>query len=124
MNEENEKLVIIITTGPDNQEKATLPFVMATAAQAMDIEVTIILQGAAVALAKKGGCAENVHSPGLMPLKELMDTFLELEGKLLLCSPCINERQIKESELIEGSEIGAAGSVIAEVMEAKAVLNY
>lgn len=31
---ENEKLVIICTYGGENPEKATLPFVMATAAQA------------------------------------------------------------------------------------------
>lgn len=31
----SEKLVIIVTNGPDNQEKVTLPFVMATAALTM-----------------------------------------------------------------------------------------
>jgi len=38
-----EKLVIISTTGPENIEKATLPFVVATAAQTLDTQVVIIL---------------------------------------------------------------------------------
>jgi len=120
---ESEKLVIISTTGPENQEKATLPFVIATAAQTVDAEVVLILQASAVLLAKKG-LAENVNAQGLMPLKKLMDTFIELGGKLLLCSPCIKERQIKEEDLVAGSKLIAAGTVVEEVLSAKAVLTY
>ena len=121
--ETNEKIVIISTTGPENPEKATLPFVVATAAQSMDIEVTIILQSEAVLLTKKGE-AEKVKAKGLLPLKELLDTFIELEGKLMLCSPCVKERNIKQEELIEGSELIAAGTVVTEVMSATNVVNY
>lgn len=121
--EKSEKLVIISTIGPENQEKATLPFVIATAAQTVDAEVVMILQASAVLLAKKGS-AENVNAQGLMPLKELMDTFIELGGRLLLCSPCIRERFIKEEELIAGSQLVAAGTVVEEVLSAKATLTY
>ncbi|MDY0103814.1 MAG: DsrE family protein [Lentimicrobium sp.] len=121
--ETSEKLVIISTIGPENQEKATLPFVIATAAQTVDTEVVMILQASAVLLAKKGA-AENVNAQGLMPLKKLMDTFIELGGQLLLCSPCIKERFIKEEELIPGSKLVAAGTVVEEVLSAKATLTY
>ena len=89
----------------------------------MDAEVVVILQASAVLLAKKG-IAENVNAPVLMPLKKLMDTFVELGGRLLLCSPCIKERFIKEEELFEGSKLIAAGTVVDEVLSAKAVLTY
>jgi uncharacterized protein involved in oxidation of intracellular sulfur len=118
-----EKLVIVCTGGPENQEKATLPFVIATAAQTVDAEVVVILQASAVLLAKKG-IAENVNAPGLMPLKKLMDTFIELGGQLLLCSPCIKERFISMDELFPGSKLIAAGTVVEEVLSAKAVLTY
>jgi predicted peroxiredoxin len=59
---EMEKLVIISTTGPENQEKATLPFVIATAAQTVDVKVVVILQASAVLLAKKG-YSGNVNAP-------------------------------------------------------------
>lgn len=120
---ENEKLVIISTTGPENQEKATLPFVIATAAQTVDAEVVVILQASAVLLAKKGA-AENVNAQGLMPLKNLMETFVGLGGRLLLCSPCIKERFIKEGELFPGSQLIVAGTVVEEVLSAKAVITY
>lgn len=121
--EANEKIVIISTVGPKSPEKATLPFVLATAAQAMDVEVTVIMQSDAVELAKTG-VAETVNAKGLMPLKELMDTFNELEGELLLCSPCIKERNIAESDLVAGSKLIAAGTVVTEVLSATNVVNY
>jgi len=118
-----EKIVIISTTGPEYQEKATLPFVVATAAQTVDAKAVIILQASAVLLAKKG-VAENVNAPGLLPLKQLMDTFIELGGELLICSPCIKERHIEENELVTGAQPVAAGTVVTEVLSAKAVLTY
>jgi len=120
---EAEKIVVINTTGPEFQEKATLPFVVATAAQTVDAKAVIILQASAVLLAKRG-IAENVNAPGLLPLKKLMDTFLELGGELLICSPCIKERHISEDELIPGAKPIAAGTVVTEVLSAKAVLTY
>ncbi len=121
--ETNEKIVIISTVGPDSPEKATLPFVLATAAQAMDVEVVMIFQSDAVLIAKKGE-AEKVRAKGLLPLKELLDTFVQMEGKLLLCSPCIKERNIGNEELVNGSQLIAAGTVVTEVLSAKSVVNY
>jgi uncharacterized protein involved in oxidation of intracellular sulfur len=120
---ETEKLVIISTVGPENQEKATLPFVVATAAQTTDVKVVVILQASAVLLAKKGA-ARNVNAQGLMPLEKLINTFIELGGDLLLCSPCIKERFINEEELISGSKLIAAGTVVDEVLSAKSVITY
>jgi predicted peroxiredoxin len=70
------------------------------------------------------GEAEKTNAPGLMPLKKLVDTFMELGGKLLLCSPCLKERNITASELIKGSEIIAAGTVVTEVLSATSVVTY
>ncbi len=121
--ETNEKIVIISTIGKDSPEKATLPFVLATAALATDVEVSVILQSDSVVLAKKGE-ADQVKANGLLPLKELLDSFMELKGNLLLCSPCLKERNIKEGDLIEGSQIIAAGTVVTEVLSATSVVTY
>lgn len=120
---ENEKLVIITTVGNENPEKATLPFVLATAAQASDVEVIVIMQASAVVLAKKGE-AEKVKAPELMPLKDLIENYVSMGGKLNLCSPCLKSRGIIKEDLIAGSEIIAAGTVVSEVMSAKSVITY
>jgi len=120
---ESSKLVIINTRGPENHEKATLPFVLATVTQSLDMEVVMFLQSSAVLLAKKGE-TEKVSADGFQPLKELLETFLESGGRLNLCSPCIKSRHIVIEDLIEGVEIVAAGSMADEVMSATQVVTY
>jgi predicted peroxiredoxin len=55
-----EKIVVFATHGPEDPERASLPFVCANAALAMDVQATIVLQGAGVLLAKKG-CYEHKY---------------------------------------------------------------
>lgn len=118
-----EKLVIIVTHGPEDPEKASLPFVVANAAMAMDVEVTVILQAKGVLTAKKG-IYEHIVAPGLEPLKKMVDDFMRLGGKLFICIPCIEERHISIDMMVEGAQPIKAGRLVHTVLEAKAVLNY
>ena len=119
-----EKIVYFCTKAGEDSEKAAMPFVMACAALAMEIKATIVLQGNGVYLARKG-YVDNVLPPGGFPqIKELVTQFLELGGELKVCVPCIKERNIDESELIEGYQATAAGALNVEAMEANAVLVY
>jgi predicted peroxiredoxin len=121
--QQTEKIVIIATHGGEDPERASLPFVMANAALAMDVQAVVILQGTAVLLAKKG-CYEHVFAAGLPPLKELVDSFIQMGGVLLICTPCINERKITKEMLVENAQPIKAARVVTEVLEAKATLNY
>jgi predicted peroxiredoxin len=121
--EQTEKIVVIATHGAEDPERASLPFVMANAALAMDVQAVVILQGTAVTAAKKG-CYEHVFAPGLPPLKELVDSFIQMGGTLLICTPCINERKITKEMLVEKAQPIKAARVVTEVLEAKATLNY
>ena len=57
-------------------------------------------------------------------MKELLASFLELGGQLKVCVPCIKERNIDESELVEGAQTTAAGALNLEALEAGAVFVY
>jgi len=124
MEAKEEKILYISTYGGENPEKASMPFVMANAAMAMDIKATIALQGNAVYLAKKGYTANVLPTGGFPHISKLIASFVELGGKLLVCVPCIKERNIAESELIQGAETTAAGQLNIEAIESKAVLVY
>jgi len=121
--EKEEKIMLFATHAGEDPERASLPFVVGNAALAMDVQAVVVLQGTGVYLAKKG-YIENVFAGGLPPLKELVDNFTELGGKIYVCSPCIKERQIDPSELIEGSEVIAAGLLVQELLSASASLVY
>ena len=118
-----EKLVFLMTHGPDHEEHATIPFVMAVAALSSDVEAVIGLQADAVSLAKKG-TAETVVATGFPPLTKLIGDFRELGGKLLVCTPCLKCRGIEPEQLIEGVELVAAGRFVVEVTSATNVLTY
>jgi len=120
---ETEKIVYIVTHAGEDPERATFPFMLATAAQAMEIEAVVALQGVSVFLAKKG-YLEHVAAAGLPALKDLLNNFLAAGGKLLICTPCIRDRHIEESDLIEGSELIAAARLNQEILSANATLVY
>ena len=119
-----EKIFYIGTHADDNSEKAAMPFVMAIAALAMDIKATVCLQGAGVYLAYKGYVDKMPPPGGFPPLKKLLADFLELGGELKICVPCIKDRNIDVSELVEGAKTTAAGEVTISALEADAVFTY
>lgn len=121
---DHEKLVIMATHGPEDPERATIPFVMGCAALASDVEVVIGLQGNGVTLVRRGE-AEHVFAPEFPPLKKLLVDFIELGGRLLVCNPCIKSRQLLPGDdLVDGTEVVAAGRFVAEVTSAQGTLVY
>ncbi len=82
MAEEKEKLVFVATHAAEEPEKACFPFLLANAAQAMDVEAVVVLQSNGVWLAQKG-YAEKISVPGFTPLKELINSYVANGGKML-----------------------------------------
>jgi predicted peroxiredoxin len=121
--EKKESMVIIATHGCEDPERASMPFVLGTAALVMESEVTVVLNGVGVLLAKKG-CYEHVFAGGKDPLKKLVDNFVELGGKIWVCAPCIKEREITEDMLLETAETVTAGRVVRACIEADATLTF
>jgi predicted peroxiredoxin len=119
-----EKLVFMVTHGPDEAELATIPFVMAAAALASDVEVVMGFQGPGVELVRRG-VAETVHAAEFAPLAKLLGDVRSLGAALLLCSPCLKSRGIAvPDDLVEGTEVVAAGRFIAEITSATNALVY
>jgi len=119
---DHNKLVIIVTHGPQDPELATLPFVVGVAALASDVETVMAFQADGVCLMHEGE-ASTVQAPELAPLASLISDFQELGGSLLVCLPCIKSRGITDT-LIPGTEVIAAARLVAEVTSATSTLVY
>jgi uncharacterized protein involved in oxidation of intracellular sulfur len=119
----NDKLVFMVLHGPDEAEHATIPFVMACAALASDVDVVIGLQAGGVELGRVGG-VDGVEAGGFPPLIKLVADFQSLGGRMLVCGPCLNSRGITPDQLIDGAEVVAAGRFIAEITSATNSLVY
>jgi predicted peroxiredoxin len=124
MTEKEEKILYTGSHAGEDPEKASVPFVMANAALAMDVKATVVLMGNAVHLAQKGYIDEIPSGGGFPPLKKLVTDFLELGGHLRVCVPCIRSRDIHESDLIEGTQTIMAGAVTYEALDADAVMTF
>jgi predicted peroxiredoxin len=118
-----EKLVIMVTNGPDDPELAVIPFVMATAAQASEVDVLMGFQGNGVWLVRKD-IAKHVLNAHMPPLSELLEAYQEAGGKLYVCGPCVKSRDIGPDEFIEGATVVNAATFVAEVTSATNVLVY
>ncbi len=123
MSENNEKIVYICTHAGEDPDRASLPFVLANAALTMEVQAVVALQGTGVFLAKKG-YLDNIFAAGLPPLKDLVASFLDQGGKLLVCVPCIRERRITEEDLIQGAVPTAGAALTMEILSANATLVY
>ncbi len=118
-----KKLVLVCTHGPEDPERATIPFALATAAQAAGVEAVIGFQGNGGWLMKKG-VAEHVFGPGFPPLKQLIEMYVQGGGRLLVCSPCMKARNLIAEDLIEGVEVVAGATFVKEFLEATNVAIY
>ncbi len=120
----SEKLVFMVTHGPDDAELVTIPFVMAVAALASDVEAVIGLQAGAVELSVKGR-ADTIAADGFPPLAKLMKDYRELGGKLFVCNPCLKGRQIDPATaLVDNAEVVAAARFVVELTSATNALTY
>jgi predicted peroxiredoxin len=120
----SEKMLILVTHGTNAPELATIPFVMATAAQASDVEVVMGFQGDGVTLLKKGA-VDSITAPSFTPLKTLLDTYIEAGGKLLACGPCVKSRGINpETDFVKNATVVNAATFVKESTESKSTLVY
>jgi uncharacterized protein involved in oxidation of intracellular sulfur len=122
--EKQEKIMYFATCGGEDPEKACMPFVMALAAIAMDVKATVVLQGNGVYLAQDAYRKNMLPGGGFPNIDKLVTDFIDYGGELLVCMPCIEERNIAESELTKGSKITAAGQLNVAAIEADAVFVY
>ena len=120
---ESEKLVFMVMHGPEFPEHATIPFVMAAAALASDVQVVMGFQGPGVELVRTG-VAETVQALEFPPLAKLLADVRDLGGQFLVCGPCVKNRSIATDDLVEGAEVVAAGRFIAEITSATNSLVY
>ncbi len=102
---------------------ASIPFILANTAIAIDVTPVIIFQGEAVRLAIKE-YAERIQVEGYNSLFDLIESYIEAGNKLLVCTPCINKRGIKVEDLIEGAEALGGAKVNEIVLASNAVLTY
>ncbi len=113
-------VVITVSCGTDNPNRATRAIHLATVAHKEGKNVTLFLLDEAVYLAKKG-LLEHVKAATGDIADDLM-AYLEVhEVDILACTPCAKSRQISEEDLIDGARMGTAAELIQRCCDATVI---
>ena len=119
----SKRFCVSVTHAKDNQDKATVAFVVANAAVASEKETLVFLSTEAVRLAI-AGYADEIHEEGFQPLKKLMDDFTVNGGKIYVCSPCFKKRGLKETELVPGATIVGGAKLVEFLSDGAPTVSY
>lgn len=107
-------LVVKVTCGDNDPERANQAFVVAAAAVAAGSNVSLWLAGEAAWYAVAGR-AEAFDLPLATPLAQLRDAVLA-GGTLTLCSQCAARREIGADDVIAGVRIAGGAAFAEEVL--------
>ena len=92
--------------GPEDMERATVPFILANAA-ANRGDARMFLTCDALNLVVRGRAGGQV-AEGYTPVKDLIDEFIGKGGLIWVCKVCAGVMNITQDDLVEGAEIGGA----------------
>ncbi len=107
-------LVVKVTCGAEDAERANQAFTVAAAAVAAGADVSLWLTGEAAWFAVPGR-AEAFELPLATPLSDLRDVVLAA-GRLTVCSQCAVRRGLTEPDLVAGASIAGAAVFAEEVL--------
>lgn len=107
-------IVIKLTAGADEPERANQAFTVAATAVAAGAAVSLWLTGEAVWFAVPGK-AEKFELPHAAPLADLRDAVLA-GGQLTVCTQCAKRRELTEDELVPGARIAGAPAFTEEIL--------
>jgi predicted peroxiredoxin len=83
----NNYVVVLSSGTEDGGKRATLAFSAACTAQAMELDTQLFLVGDGSHWAYQGSY-DGISQKGFPTLASLVENFVELEGKIFVCSAC------------------------------------
>ncbi|MCG8635065.1 MAG: DsrE family protein [Desulfobacterales bacterium] len=106
-----DNVLITISCGTDNPNRATRGLFLATVARKKDKNVTVFLLDDGVYLARQG-VAENLKAATGDSADDSLAYLQAHEVPILVCTPCAQSRFIGEKDLAESCRMATAAELI------------
>lgn len=119
----SSRLVVSITNARNNPDSATVGFVIANAALAAGKEAFIWLSLEGVFLAQQG-YADGIHAEGFKPLSELITSFGDNGGHIVVCTPCFKNRHLDESKLVKNAALAGGARLVELLSQDASCISY
>ena len=118
-----DKVLIIMTSGPDTPRRCATPFFFATLAAAMDYEVTMFFTIDGTLLLKKG-IAETVYpKEGGKPVSGFVQDALDAGVTFLACTASMELHDMTADDLIDDVKL-VGGAYMWQEAEDSKVLTF
>ncbi len=119
-----EKVLIVMTSGPDTPHRCATPLFFASLAEAMDYETTMFFTIDGTLLLKKGVADKVFPKPGGKSAGAFLKDAIDAGVVIYACSASMDLNDIKEEDLIKGVKI-VGGATLWELAEnCKTVLTF
>jgi len=110
------RFCVNLTHAKDDPDRATVGFVLASAALGSGKETLVFLSIDGVRLAQKG-YADDIREEGFPSLRELIDNFAKAGGTIYVCSPCFKKRKLDENNLVAAASIVGGAKLVEFLSE-------
>lgn len=120
---EQKKLVIVNSRGFDD-ERSSVAWSIANTASASNMDVTVFLVAAGVDWVRKGATEVAQLNPLDPSVGDMIRSFLDNGGRILVCPPCARVRGYDEASLIEEATIAGAPVMLEEIAAGAASLSF
>jgi predicted peroxiredoxin len=121
---DEDRVLIVMTSGPDTPRRCATPFFMATLAASMEYEATMFFTIDGALLLKKG-LAETIYpKKGGKSVAEFLNEAVEAGVKLTACTASLELHDLKPEDLIDGVKMVGGASLWQMAEGMKTVLSF
>ncbi len=120
---ESDKILIMMTSGPDTPRRCATPFFMATLAAAMDYEVTMFFTIDGTLLLKKGLAATIFPKAGGKSVEAFLNEALEAGVRMTACTASTELHGLAPEDLIEGVKM-VGGATFWQMSDGAKVVSF
>ncbi len=120
----DDKILIVMTSGPETPRRCATPFFMATLAAAMDYEVVMFFTIDGTLLLKKGLAETIFPKEGGKSAGDFMKEAIEAGVKITACSASLELHGLTPDDLIPEARIVGGASMWQMAEESKTVLSF
>jgi len=121
---DEDRILIMVTSGPDTPRRCATPFFMATLAAAMDYDVTMFFTIDGTLLLKKGLAATIYPKAGGKSVEAYLNEALEAGVKMTACTASTELHGLAPEDLIDGVKMVGGASFWQMSEGAKTVVSF
>lgn len=119
-----DKVLIIMTSGPDTPRRCATPFFFASLAAAMDYDVTMFFTIDGALLLKKGSADAIFPKKGGKSAGEFLREAMEAGVRMTVCSASLELHDLAVGDLIEGVQMVGGASMWQMAEGCRTVLSF